>query len=136
MIIDEYSESDYDASNLEDETNALRFHHKAFQHVIQKYGLHEEDKAERLSAFLTNVNAGDDGGMGITAKMVEDEFGINEGDAKTFLSWIQIGTKFKQENLGNTAEELKKLHLDKQRAARDAATRGLTDGSGAGGGAK
>ena len=58
---------------------------------------------------------------------------LKEGDAKTFLSWIQIGTKFKQENLGNTAEEVQKLQLDKQRAARDAATRGLTDG---GGGAK
>lgn len=92
----------------EDEANQMRMHHVAFQEVVKKYGLDSEDKAERLSAFMTFDQH--DGGT-ITPSMLEAEFGLTDADAKTFLSWVQVGVKFKQENLDGTKEKLAAMNL-------------------------
>jgi len=97
-----------DEEDMSDPANQMRIHHQAFQVVVKKYGLDAPDKADKLSAFLTFT--GHDGGT-ITPPMVAKEFGMHEEDAKTFLSWVQQGVKFKEENLDGTKEKLAALNM-------------------------
>jgi len=73
--------------------NAIE-HKKEFDKIIEKYNFNEEGKAEELAAYLTKQH-----GKIISTKEFSTLFAITEDEAKTFLSFIEKGIKFKENNL-------------------------------------
>ncbi len=71
----------------------LEKHKEEFQKIIGKYNLSEESKAEEIANFLTKSNQKE-----VSAKEFASLFNMTEREAVIFLSWIQIGIKFKEEN--------------------------------------
>ena len=39
------------------------------------------------------------------------EFGMTDADAKTFLSWVQVGVGFKEENIDGSDSKMQELGL-------------------------
>ena len=79
-------------------------HHAEFQKIVDKYDLKNEDRAERLAWFLTNTD-----NVTVTADMVQKEFGFSVAEAETFLSWIEVGVKFKKDHLGESGNKQAQL---------------------------
>lgn len=42
-------------------------------------------------------------------EMVQKEFGFSISEAHTFMSWIEIGVKFKDENLGESGNDREQM---------------------------
>ncbi|MBD3164792.1 hypothetical protein GF323_06350 [Candidatus Woesearchaeota archaeon] len=72
----------------------LKKHKEEFERIIRKYNLKEKEKAAEIADFLTKSH-----GKKISAKEFAKLFGMSEQEAVIFLSWIQKGIKFKEENM-------------------------------------
>ena len=70
----------------------LKEHKKAFEKIIKKYGLADEQKADEISKFLTK-------GEKISYKEFATLFNISEEDSKIFLSFIYKGIEFKESHI-------------------------------------
>eukprot|EP00039_Didymoeca_costata_P019176 m.336522 g.336522 ORF g.336522 m.336522 type:complete len:157 (-) comp17879_c0_seq1:1609-2079(-) len=103
-----YQEQDKKEAEGLDQEEAMVLHHREFQRIIKEYKLDKPKTAEKLSAFLSDPSH--DNGQ-VTPEMMNKEFGLEEGDAKTFLAWIHIGVQYKTENLDGTKEKLKNIGL-------------------------
>jgi hypothetical protein len=67
--------------------------HKAkFDQIIKKYNL--DQKAEEISTFLTKKH-------NHNAEEFATLFAMNKEDAHIFLSFVQIGIKFKEKHIDN-----------------------------------
>jgi len=73
---------------------ALEEHKELFEKIVIKYGLHEKEKAEEIAKFLTKSHEG-----GISFKEFASLFAMDENDTKVFLSFIQKGLEFKENNI-------------------------------------
>lgn len=74
-------------------------HYNRYNEIIKKYNLADEEKAETIANFLTS-------GKGtVTAKKFAELIGMTEEEASIFLSFIQRGVEFKQNNM-KAPEEL------------------------------
>lgn len=71
----------------------LKKHKEKFQKIIDKYCLAEESKAEEIANFLTKNNQKE-----VSAKEFANLFAMTEKESVIFLSWIQTGIKFKEDN--------------------------------------
>ena len=72
----------------------LKKHKEEFQKIIDKYHLSDEDKAEEIANFLTKNKQKE-----VSAKDFSNLFAMTEKESVIFLSWIQTGIKFKEDNL-------------------------------------
>ena len=72
----------------------LKKHKEEFDKIIEKYNLSDEDKAEEIASFLTKNNQDE-----VSAKEFASLFNMTQKEAVIFLSWIQTGIKFKEDNL-------------------------------------
>eukprot|EP00037_Helgoeca_nana_P017490 m.165779 g.165779 ORF g.165779 m.165779 type:complete len:165 (+) comp24017_c0_seq1:68-562(+) len=103
------TDKDYKAGKvLSEQEQMMKKHQAEFGRIVKEYGLDKGSKADELSAFLT-----DPANVNITPAMMKGQFGLEEGDAKTFLSWIQLGVTFKKEHLDGNQEILDQLKADK-----------------------
>lgn len=71
-------------------------HKKAFDMIIQKYGLAEDKKAEKISNYITKHPEGK-----IHAKEFAEIFEMDEKEAMMFLSYIMKGIQFKENHIDN-----------------------------------
>lgn len=69
----------------------IETHHSEFQKVIKKYGLFLEHKAGKVADYLTSEH-----GKDVHPKHFAEEFGMDENEAKTFLTFIEKGIHFKK----------------------------------------
>eukprot|EP00041_Stephanoeca_diplocostata_P011146 m.180815 g.180815 ORF g.180815 m.180815 type:complete len:167 (+) comp18434_c0_seq5:219-719(+) len=113
-----YQQSDKDTAAgdiLSSQEKMMKQHKEEFDRICKHYGLNRGKKAEALAAFLTGSDGGSDGDK-ITPQMMKDKFDMEEGDAKTFLSWIHLGVQFKKEHIDGSAEALAQLKESKDAA--------------------
>ncbi len=66
-------------------------HHKAFLEVIKKYGLDEEENADKVADILTDKSRGR-----IAPGEFAGEFGMSTEEAMVFLSFVEKGLTFKE----------------------------------------
>eukprot|EP01127_Copromyxa_protea_P006308 TRINITY_DN16111_c0_g1_i1.p2 TRINITY_DN16111_c0_g1~~TRINITY_DN16111_c0_g1_i1.p2 ORF type:complete len:149 (-),score=39.92 TRINITY_DN16111_c0_g1_i1:78-524(-) len=81
-------------------TKHIEDHHREFREIIAKYGLDQGDRADVISDLLTNKEANE-------AVSVEDfakKFGMTEREAYSFLAFIDVGIKYKEEHLNPNTE--------------------------------
>ena len=67
-------------------------HKQAFQEIIKKYGLSQEEKASQIADYLMQKKE-------IDAHRFAQHFGMQEKDAVLFLSFIHKGIRFKEEHI-------------------------------------
>eukprot|EP00035_Acanthoeca_spectabilis_P034624 m.30202 g.30202 ORF g.30202 m.30202 type:complete len:165 (-) comp6766_c0_seq2:1392-1886(-) len=102
------TDKDYKAGNvLTEQEKMMKRHKEEFERIVKQYKLDKGTKADELSAFLT-----DPANAHITPEMMKETFGLEEGDAKTFLSWIHLGVTFKKEHLDGQQEMMEQLKKD------------------------
>ncbi len=71
----------------------IKAHKEAFDKVIKKYNLSDEQKAGEIADFLTKQKENI-----VSVKEFSTCFAIEEADAEVFLSFILRGIKFKENN--------------------------------------
>ncbi|MEA2037829.1 MAG: hypothetical protein U9O94_10065 [Nanoarchaeota archaeon] len=69
-------------------------HVEEYQKIIKKYNLNSEKKAEEIAEFLTK-----DSGKNVSPKEFSKLFEMSEKEAEIFLSFIEKGIKFKEDNI-------------------------------------
>lgn len=69
-------------------------HKAAFDRIIRKYGFDKGEHPAKIADMLTNGDLGK-----ISHKDFAKQWGIEEEEAISFLSWIQVGVSFKKESL-------------------------------------
>jgi len=69
-------------------------HKKEFDKIIKKYNLADEEKADEIAKFLTDNKRKE-----ISAEVFAQLFGMQEKEAKIFLSFIEKGIKFKKKHI-------------------------------------
>ena len=67
-------------------------HKKKFEKVIEKYNL--ADKAEEVAKYILKH-------QDVSVKEFSTLFAMEEEDAKVFLSFIDVGIKFKEKHIDN-----------------------------------
>lgn len=67
---------------------------RKFDRIVKKYNLFSEDKAGEIADLLTGS---DESVSRISSVDFAAKYGMQEEEAETFLRWIQMGVKFKEE---------------------------------------
>lgn len=69
-------------------------HYNQFKEIVQKYGLDHEKTAEQISHFLTKSDR-----SSVSAHEFSTLFGMDDEEAILFLSFIDKGLRFKEQNM-------------------------------------
>lgn len=77
------------------QSNQYELHKKAFDVIVEKYGLNREDKATEIASLLTH----DKDKEGMSAQDFAEKFGMDLPEAVTFLEWIKLGVRFKEQTI-------------------------------------
>ncbi|KNC77858.1 hypothetical protein SARC_09689, partial [Sphaeroforma arctica JP610] len=62
------------------------------------YELFHEERAGIIADFLTTLDGGS-----VSAEGFAEQFGMNRAEAVIFLSWINVGIKFKEASMDGQA---------------------------------
>ena len=78
-----------DLNDMDDSEIAMTVGKTRFQEIIIKYGLNHESKADAIAEYCTAAE--------VSVVEFSNKFGMRPDEAKAFLSFINIGVKFKEE---------------------------------------
>ncbi len=91
-LIEKIKKGKESSTSHTDKMKDLEQHKKKFEKIVLKYSLNQPEKAEEIAKFLTKGNT-------VSVKEFATLFAIQEDEAKTFLSFIDKGIKFKEEHI-------------------------------------
>jgi len=77
----------------------IKAHKQAFDDIIKRYNLSDDQKAGEVADFLTKQKE-----TVVSIEEFSKYFAMEEDDARIFLSFIMRGIRFKEDNLDNPKE--------------------------------
>lgn len=87
---------------LSEQERMLKLHHQEFRSIISKYGLDKGRKAEEISSYLTDARTKEK----VSPEEFGEQFGMSSDEASTFLSFVHIGLRFKEDVLDGSSQNL------------------------------
>lgn len=77
--------------------------------MLAKYGLNSEAKAAEISDFLTGAHADSVQGEVVTPEIFSEKFGVPPEEAAHVLEFVNIGVRFKDQQLKEAKALYKKV---------------------------